>query len=223
MKSTELDDRADRKESKAGRKRAKSCAESSSRHPDGLHVEEIFKIDFEPDDDVEGDNDDDDSAFLLSGNAKEAGDIPPIIPQEHIKALMDILKKLALFWAEEERLTDGNVQYWHILSTQSMKAIASNAPTTVDELTTLGVLGEKQIEEYGARIVKPIKKYVENNNLEDIISQNRPHKRPKRNMQGVAKLIAESKPKPHVIAINDDDENEFDDSIFDNVDLSNVP
>lgn len=202
---------------KAGKKRVKSAA----RGPESFQVDEVLGVDDKSDDD----DDDDASEFLGPGNAKEAGDIPALLPQKHIKALVELIKQLTVYWAEEERLSGGNVQYWNILSTQSIKAIASSAPTTVEDLTALGVLGEKQIEEYGARIVKPIKKYVMDNKLEDLISS-RPRKRPKRNDGDNKEAKPKAVTKPHLIAIDDDDDGgeiEFDDGLFDNMDLSKVP
>jgi hypothetical protein len=49
---------------------------------------------------------------------------------------------------------------------------------TIQDLDALGILGEKKLEEYGGRVVKAIKKYVEDEGLENHLVQ-RPAKRSK--------------------------------------------
>ena len=93
-----------------------------------------------------------------------------------------------------------------------MKTIASNAPTTIDELKMLGILGEKKLEEYGARIVKPIKRFIEKEGLEDEVAMKRP-----------SKLFMENKSNnapDQIIEIRDDDDDEFENGIdYDAIDL----
>jgi hypothetical protein len=62
---------------------------------------------------------------------------------------------------------------WHILQKREIDIIAMNAPTSVDELTSLGILGDKKVEEYGPRIVKPIRIYVEREGLEGYLAKGR--------------------------------------------------
>ena len=68
---------------------------------------------------------------------------------------------------------------WNILSSNNIKNVASNAPTTVEELSALGVLGENIVQEYGERLVHFIKKFVNDNKLQEYLIR-RPLKRPKR-------------------------------------------
>jgi hypothetical protein len=95
---------------------------------------------------------------------------------------------------------------WNILTGDDVKTIASNAPTTIDDLKALGILGEKKMEEYGARIVKPIKIFVEKEGLEDQLLERKRH---------LGKSVKENRTKTlseQIIEIPDDDD-EFDDGI----------
>jgi ribonuclease D len=96
---------------------------------------------------------------------------------------------------------------WHILSPEEVKAIAAHAPMSVEELKALRLIGDKKVEEYGARIVKAIKIYVEREKLEAELVK-RPAKRPR------TASAAGKKPAPSstVIEIKDDDD-EFDNGI----------
>ena len=96
---------------------------------------------------------------------------------------------------------------WNILTGEDIKTIASSAPTSIDELTTLGILGEKKVEEYGARIVKKIKLYVEKEELEHHLASKRTTKRSKqKNVNNLSKLIDQST----IIEIEDDDDDDDD-------------
>jgi hypothetical protein len=78
---------------------------------------------------------------------------------------------------------------------------------SVEELKALRLIGDKKMEEYGARIVKSIKIYVERENLELHLAK-RPSKRPKTASEATNKPSSSST----VIEINDDDD-EFDNGI----------
>jgi hypothetical protein len=54
----------------------------------------------------------------------------------------------------------------NILTGEDVKKIAFKAPTTLHKRFTLGILGEENLGEYGARIVKLILTYVENEGLD---------------------------------------------------------
>ena len=86
-----------------------------------------------------------------------------------------------------------------------MKTIASNAPTTIDDLKALGIIGEKKLEEYGARIVKPIKTFVDKEGLESELSRKRPGSSFKKNQS--------NSPPEQIIEIQDDEEDEFENGI----------
>ena len=96
---------------------------------------------------------------------------------------------------------------WNILTGEDIKTIASNAPTTVNDLKALGILGEKKLEEYGARIVKPITRYVEKEGLEGQLGNRHQVKSSRANKTTDAALSDE------IIEIADDDEDEFEDGI----------
>lgn len=59
-----------------------------------------------------------------------------------------------------------------------MGAIASQVPTTVDELFSISGLGENVIKEYGERLVKNINAFVELGGLQEYLDK-RPKKRPR--------------------------------------------
>mmetsp|Transcript_3211 Transcript_3211/g.6925 ORF Transcript_3211/g.6925 Transcript_3211/m.6925 type:complete len:107 (+) Transcript_3211:1391-1711(+) len=83
------------------------------------------------------------------------------------------------------------------------------------QLTTLKRLvffRRKKLEEYGARIVKPIKMYVKNEGLEDQVAQKRPTKPFKEKS-----FKTDSK---QIIEIDDDEDDEFANGIdYDAIDL----
>mmetsp|Transcript_12438 Transcript_12438/g.21777 ORF Transcript_12438/g.21777 Transcript_12438/m.21777 type:complete len:172 (+) Transcript_12438:2-517(+) len=119
--------------------------------------------------------------------------LQPVLPHPHPAKIAERLKTLSMKWAEEEQLMGNNIFYWNILSNEEMKAIASQAPITKEEISELGILGDKKLEEYGARIVKAIKLYVEKEDLERQLSR-RPAKRRR------------TASEPPIIEIDDDDE-----------------
>jgi hypothetical protein len=91
---------------------------------------------------------------------------------------------------------------WNIMSTDDIKIIADHVPTTVEELTALGVLGENKVAEYGDRIIDAVCRFVASKNLQEFVDQRRPLKRPKT----ADSASSDSKPSAIVIEIDDDDE-----------------
>jgi len=59
------------------------------------------------------------------------------------------------------------------------KSIAATVPTSVEELSALGVLGQKKVSDYGERLVKHIKKFIEDEGLEAVLEARRPAKQTK--------------------------------------------
>jgi hypothetical protein len=111
---------------------------------------------------------------------------------------------------------------WNILSTDVIRNIAASVPTSVEDLSESGVLGDQKLKEYGERLVKQIKKFVEDNQLEDFLSK-RPLKRakivsekhgPSSTSSGPKKKQESSTAKSKtnttiVIELDDDDDDEF--------------
>ena len=64
------------------------------------------------------------------------------------------------------------------MSNDEVKSVAALAPTSVEELSSSGLMGEQKIKEYGPRLVKAVNNYIQNHNLQEYISK-RPLKRPK--------------------------------------------
>ena len=54
-----------------------------------------------------------------------------------------------------------------------MQVIASMVPTTLNELSELGVLGENVMKEYGERLIKNITSFVSQNELQEYIDKRR--------------------------------------------------
>jgi hypothetical protein len=109
---------------------------------------------------------------------------------------------------------------WNILSTDVIRNIAASVPTSVEDLSESGVLGDQKLKEYGERLVKQIKKFVEDNQLEDFLSK-RPLKRAKIVSEQHGPSSTSSGPKKKhsstakktsstiVIELDDDDDDEF--------------
>ena len=66
---------------------------------------------------------------------------------------------------------------WNIISVAQTAAIAGHVPMSIDELNAMGILGENIIKEYGDRLIKNIRAFVETENLQQFIDR-RPKKRP---------------------------------------------
>ena len=93
------------------------------------------------------------------------------------------------------------------MNTDQIKTVAATVPRSVDELKSLGTLGDQVVRDYGERLVKVINAFVESNELEDYVNE-RPSK--------LAKTTDGAK-KP-LIVIDDDDEDGTD-----AVDLTHLP
>lgn len=100
---------------------------------------------------------------------------------------------------------------WNILNAGEMRSIAAQAPTSVDDLKSLQLLGDKKVADYGARIVKMVKAYVENQNLQSYLAKRPPPPKRARSAQ------ADKKPPPAskraIVIEDDDDDDEFEDAI----------
>jgi hypothetical protein len=57
------------------------------------------------------------------------------------------------------------------MSTNAMSVIAEKVPLTIDELSALGVLGEGIVKEYGERLIKNIKAFIEQNSLQIFVQE----------------------------------------------------
>jgi ribonuclease D len=88
---------------------------------------------------------------------------------------------------------------------KAMSTVAAQAPTNLEDLNEVGVLGENIVKEYGERLVKNIKAFVELENLQKYIDR-RPPKRLKTDES--SELHSATMKKPAAIDV-DDDEDEF--------------
>lgn len=99
---------------------------------------------------------------------------------------------------------------WHIMSNPTLLAVASQVPTTVDELYHISGLGESVIKEYGERLVKNINAFVELEGLQEYLDK-RPKKRPRTETAPAKKRAAA--PKAADVIDVDADGDEFDTGI----------
>jgi uncharacterized protein YuzB (UPF0349 family) len=110
-----------------------------------------------------------------------------VLPKEHTDSLIARIKKLVSLWADEE-IMNGNqvfckysesrlffycnvVTYdfsidWNIMSNNALSTIAETVPLTIHELSELEVLSENVMKEYGERLIKNIKAFIEQNALQ---------------------------------------------------------
>lgn len=100
------------------------------------------------------------------------------------------------------------------MSGATLLAVASQVPTTVDELYFISGLGENVIKEYGERLIKNINAFVEFESLQEFLDK-RPKKRPKTEAAPAKKCAARK--ADDVIVVDDDDEFEA------GIDFSKIP
>jgi bloom syndrome protein len=151
---------------------------------------------------VESDSSDDDLVTpIFSSSEKKKNADSSVLPRSDCQKLVDLVKKLVMNWAEEERAMGKNVFYWNIMSNAAMKSIAEQVPTTIEELKGIGGLGENIVKEYGDRVVKVVNTFVSNNDLESYLTK-RPAKRTKTGNGPDHKSAAAHLP----VALEDEDE-----------------
>lgn len=103
------------------------------------------------------------------------------------------------------------------MDVQTVKSISHIVPTTVEELASIDGLGEQKIADYGDRLIKGIKGFLEKEGLTESFNSKRPAKRLRASKkQGKPKSKAKSKiskqePDPDSIIMidGDDDDDEF--------------
>jgi HRDC domain len=62
---------------------------------------------------------------------------------------------------------------WHIMKNEVIKMVASQCPTSLEELQAMGGLGEQKFQEYGERLIKNIQNFVQTENLEHYLEEKR--------------------------------------------------
>ena len=94
-----------------------------------------------------------------------------------------------------------------------VKSISHIVPTTVEELASIDGLGEQKISDYGGRLIKGIKGFLEKEGLMEYFNSKRPAKRLKVSTKQSKAKSKVSKPEPDpdsIIMIDgDDDDDEF--------------
>ena len=97
--------------------------------------------------------------------------------QEAAQELVDVLKVLALNWAEEERILTGKSVYcWDILSDESIKCIASHSPSSMAHLQSIWQANPEVMAEYGPRILAVINSVLERFEIESDDGEDSPSK-----------------------------------------------
>lgn len=146
-----------------------------------------------------------------------------ILPKNHTEALMARIKKLVSLWADEEIMNGNKLFYWNIMNQNAMVTIASQVPLSIEELNDLGVLGENVLKEYGDRLIKNIKSFVDQNDLEKYMN-GKPRKRQKSGE--ITKPITPQNPDHNTPkqTSRDNEYDEFDADIdFASIELPDVP
>ena len=87
---------------------------------------------------------------------------------------------------------------------ESIKKIAWTVPTTNEELTGLGVLGENIIKEYGERLLRAINNFGEKEELVQHVSRKQPAKKVKVDANG-AKSNSRPKANQHAESFDEFD------------------
>jgi bloom syndrome protein len=147
--------------------------------------------------DSEGDNDDDDVRTV--GSKSSFG--PSLLPQEQTKKLVEKINQFVGLLVSEEQLVGNRVFSWHIMKPESVRAIARQVPTTIDELKAVNVLGENIIKTYGERLLRTINAFVNaNEGVRELLGQQRPNKKLKEAV-AVAPSVAR---KPSLDEFDDD-------------------
>lgn len=141
------------------------------------------------------DNDDDDSLLAdpEDPSAQEALPESFLSPGLVLK-LYQRIRKATGIWAAEEQMNGNAIYYWNIMSNSVMKQCAAQFPTTVEELQALGVLGENVIKEYGGRLLKCIRAFIQQEGLDSLVKQKQ--------------QMRPTKKQKTVIVLDDDDEEE---------------
>jgi len=160
----------------------------------------------------------------IVGSKAKSSDEKSILPKNHTETLVQRIKKLVGYWADEEIMNGNKVFYWNIMNNKAMGTIASQVPTSVEELNDLGVLGENVVKEYGERLIKNINTFIDQNKLQKYM-QGKENKRRKVEETSASKNAQPSTfpavaKKTSPITIDDDFEIDID---FGSIDLPDGP
>ena len=161
-----------------------------------------------------------DEERMVGSKSKMAGE-KSVLPRNHTEVLVQRIKKLVTMWAAEEMMNGNKVFYWNIMNNKAMSTIASQVPSSIDELNEIGVIGENVVKEYGDRLIKNLNAFVEQNDLQKYL-KGKTRKRRKID-GGKSKLPAVVKTATSPINIDDDDA-DFDlDIDFNTIELPEGP
>jgi len=101
-------------------------------------------------------------------------EIPLKLPKKYNEILVKRIERLVKNWAEEESMNSGKeVLYSSIINDKTITALASQVPMSVNELSSL----EKNVvKEYGDRLLKNIRAFIEQEKLHDYLKPNETEK-----------------------------------------------
>lgn len=93
-----------------------------------------------------------------------------------------------------------------------MNIISTQVPTSIEELSELGILGENVVKEYGERLIKNINAFVDKAKLQKYIDKHRASAKTKKRprVTGSSKSPQKASTAPIVVDMTDD---EFDNGI----------
>lgn len=112
-----------------------------------------------------------------------------VLPRNHTETLRARIKKLVTNFAEEEMMNGKKVFYWHIMKQEAMNEISAKVPMSTDELNDLGVIGENVAAEYGERLIRMIRSFIEQNNLQKYTDAKPKSKRRKTDQQSSNEIV----------------------------------
>jgi len=115
-----------------------------------------------------------------------------VLPKQYTETLVARITKLVKMWADEEQMNGNKVFYWNIMNGATISELASYAPVSIEELSDLANLGENILKEYGERIVKNIKSYVQQENLQSYVDKARASTRKRKIEKTEEKSLNES-------------------------------
>jgi len=70
--------------------------------------------------------------------------------------LVDHITKLVSMWADEKQMNGNKAFYWNIMNKDETNTISTQVPTSMEELSSFGILGENIERENGKRPIKSI-------------------------------------------------------------------
>lgn len=87
-----------------------------------------------------------------------------VLSKKNTDALLFEIKRLVSLWADEGQMDGKRIFYWYIMTNNMMAEVAYRVPTTMEELAKCD-LPQHVVDEYGERLIKSIKAFLEQTNV----------------------------------------------------------